>query len=139
VTFVLDAAVTMTWCFEDEATPESEAVLDRLADEPAVVPALWSLEVSNALLAAERRRRLTEAQAVRFLDLLDALPITVDLSVLPRQALVSTARRHSLSAYDAAYLMTAELLGAPLATTDDALAAAAAAAGVVTLGHASRR
>ncbi len=47
--FVVDASVTLAWCFEDEATPKTEAILDRLSDDTAIVPSLWELEVSNAV------------------------------------------------------------------------------------------
>ncbi|HEY5230790.1 MAG TPA: type II toxin-antitoxin system VapC family toxin, partial [Galbitalea sp.] len=61
--FVIDTSLAMAWCFEDEATPPTEAVLDRLREDQAVVPAIWPLEIANVLLVAERRGRLTEAQA----------------------------------------------------------------------------
>lgn len=65
--FVLDASVAVAWCFEDEKTAYTEAVLDRLAgDGEALAPALWPLEVANALVCAERRRRLTAAQPAGF-------------------------------------------------------------------------
>ena len=54
--FVLDASTTMPWCFVDEATPFTEAVLDRLRAEGAMVPAVWPLEVANTLPVGERRR-----------------------------------------------------------------------------------
>jgi len=63
----MDISVTMSWCFEDEATPASDAVLDRLGAEQAAVPSSWPLEVANVLLVAERRKRLTEARASRCL------------------------------------------------------------------------
>ena len=72
---VIDTSVTMAWCFEDEATDDTDAVLDQLQGDEAVVPPLWQLEVTNVLLVAERRARITEAQATRFLDLLLRLPI----------------------------------------------------------------
>jgi hypothetical protein len=38
--FVADASATLPWRFEDEATPATEALLERLrAGKPAVVPA----------------------------------------------------------------------------------------------------
>lgn len=128
--FVLDASTTLAWCFEDEATPETEAVLDRLTDDTAVVPALWELEISNVLLVGERRGRLTEAQSARFVTLLSSLPITLDLAGPDLNAVLAAGRRHGLSAYDATYLVLAEREGIPLATQDDKLRRAAAAAGV---------
>lgn len=68
--FVLDASVTMAWCFADEVNPYSETVLDRLRQTDARVPAIWPFEVVNVLLMAERCRRLSEAQSNRFVQVL---------------------------------------------------------------------
>ncbi len=127
---MVDASVTMAWCFADEATPETESVLDRFSEDEAVVPAIWSLEIANVLLVAERRQCLTEAQASRFLDLLQQLPISVEDASTDLAEVVHTGRRHDLSAYDASYLVLAERAGLPLATLDRRLAEAAARAGV---------
>ncbi len=128
--FVVDASVTLAWCFEDEATPETEGVLDLLAEDSAVVPALWELEVANVLLLAERRGRLTEAQSARFMTLLQQLPILIDAVSVDMAAVLATGRRHGLTAYDAAYLVLAEHEGLPLATGDAKLRKAAKAVGV---------
>jgi predicted nucleic acid-binding protein len=130
VTIVVDASVTMAWCFEDEATAATDAVLDQLRVDEAAVPALWQLEVINVVLGAQRRGRLTEAQGARFLSLLGQLPIRVDTLPVDVQAVHAAAARHGLTAYDAAYLVLAERLSAPLATLDEHLAAAARTAGV---------
>lgn len=130
---VIDTSVTMAWCFDDEATEHTDHVLDLLRQHEAVVPALWQLEVANVLLVAERRNRITEAQATRFLDLLTQLPIRVDPTPVDSGAVIAAGRRHGLSAYDASYLVLAERLAAPLATTDTALAAACRTAGVSLL------
>jgi predicted nucleic acid-binding protein len=133
VTFVFDASVTMSWCFEDEATDAADAALDRLGNDQAAVPAIWPLEVANVLLVAERRGRLSEAQASRFLELLAELPIEVDGSATDPARVISAGRRHELSSYDASYLILAERLGVPLATLDRRLADAAMRAGVPLL------
>jgi hypothetical protein len=65
VGFVLDNSMVMAWSFEDESDEYSDAVLDRLASTSAVVPALWPLEVANALLIGERRKRSTEAETMK--------------------------------------------------------------------------
>jgi hypothetical protein len=41
--FVLDCSMTMAWCFEDEASDETDAVLDLLKDSTAIVPTIWPL------------------------------------------------------------------------------------------------
>lgn len=133
MTFVLDASVAMAWCFEDERDPVAERCLDRLSAEDARVPALWAYEVSNVLVVAQRRGRLTEAAVTQFLALVGELPIDVTPEEPVPAALVATAARHDLSAYDAAYLVLAERHGLPLATLDRRLAAAARKAGVLLL------
>lgn len=133
--FILDASVTMAWCFPEEGGSHALAVLQSLRNAEAVVPAIWPLEVGNALLVAERRRRLLAADAVRFLGLLDGLAIEVD-SFSAGRALRTTlplARERGLSLYDAAYLELAMREDLPLATLDEKLKRAAKAAGVQLL------
>ena len=130
--FVLDTSVAVSWFFEAEAGAYTDAVLESLTEWEAVVPSLWPLEVANVLLVAERRRRCSEAEAVRFIELLESLPIAVDDDTA-RRALHGTyqlAREHALTAYDAAYLELAMRLGVPLVTLDRQLAEAAVKAGV---------
>jgi len=133
--FVVDASVTLAWCFEDEATPYTEAILDRLSDDSAVVPALWELEISNVLLLGERRGRLTESQSARFVALLAQLPVLLDTASVDMVAVLAAGRHHALTAYDAAYLVLAEREGLPLATLDAKLLAAAQAAGVAVIAE----
>lgn len=132
MSFVLDTSVTMAWLFEDEATRKTEALLDRLQTEEAFVPTLWTYEVGNVLLMAERRKRITEAQGRRFTQLLDSLPICTSDSHLNSlwSSAVVVARAHSLSVYDGTYLDLAMREGIPLATRDRALRKAAGKLGV---------
>jgi predicted nucleic acid-binding protein len=118
--FVLDCSVAMSWCFNDEINTYADEVLGTLLTAEALVPALWSLEVANVLVVAERRKRLTEAQMIRAIALLQALPISVDEATAQRAlgATLTLAREHSLSAYDAAYLELAMREGLSLATVD---------------------
>jgi predicted nucleic acid-binding protein len=133
--FVLDASCALAWCFEDEASARALDILDQLQQGEAVVPALWLLEVADALLGAERRRRLSQAESARFLELLGRLPIRVEDTPHRRAwgEILSLARTHGISAYDAAYLDLAMRLGVPLATLDEALRRAAARCQVATL------
>ena len=130
--FVVDASVTMAWCFLDEATSYTWAVLDRLQDTGAVVPTIWPLDVASVLLVGERRQRLTAAETTRFVQTLQGLPITVDDGEMTGALgpILALGREHGLSAYDAAYLELAMRLGLPLATQDARLSAAAARTGV---------
>ncbi len=130
--FVLDCSVAMAWCFEDETTPYSDAVLQDFEDADAVVPSIWPLEMANVLLVAERRKRISKAQSRRFIELLQTLPIAVDDVSVARawDGVLSLAREQQLSAYDAAYLELAMREGLPIATLDNALRKAAKRCGV---------
>lgn len=125
--FVLDASVTLGWCFGDEENAYAHRVLRRLADDSALVPEIWLLEVANGLLFAERRGRISAADVAQVHGALAALPIEFDDLTLERAlaAVLHLARAHRLSAYDAAYLELAMRQGLPLATQDGALRAAA--------------
>ena len=133
--FVLDCSVAVAWLFDDEATPESDALLDRLKDGGAFVPALWRLELGNVLARAERRKRISAAQIVAFLALLDRLPIATDTETESRafREILALARAERLSTYDAAYLELAMRRGLVLATRDSALVHAARRVGVDTV------
>ncbi|SUS08615.1 Ribonuclease VapC [uncultured Defluviicoccus sp.] len=136
---VLDCSVAVSWCFEDEAAPETDAILERVRDEGAIVPALWHLELGNVLIQAERRGRLTAADTTTRLQLIGALPITADVDTPDRalREVLTLARAEGLTTYDAAYLELAMRKGLPLASKDNALVEAAKRCGVATLpGHA---
>ena len=130
--FVLDGSIALAWYFKDEANRYADAVAARFPLARAAVPQIWPLEVANAVLMGERRQRSTEAQAAKWLTYLGFLPIIVDDETNDRAwgEVLSLARGHRLSAYDAAYLELALRRGLPLATLDDKLKAAASAAGV---------
>lgn len=125
--FVIDNSVTMAWCFADEANPYADAALDHLSEHTAIVPSIWTLEVINVLLAAERRKRLGQGDSIRFLTLLSALPIVVDHQEEKRmmKGLLALGRSSELSGYDAAYLELAMRNNCPIATLDKKLLEAA--------------
>ena len=132
---VIDASLALTWCFEDEATAEGDALFDRVRDDGAVVPVLWPLEMCNVLLQAERRDRMTMAAVSSRLELMADLPITTDMEAPGRawREVVTLARAEGLTTDDAAYLELAIRRGLPLATKDAALARTAKRLGVRTL------
>jgi predicted nucleic acid-binding protein len=101
---VVDASVTLSWCFPDEQTGVSLKVLDRLkAGEPALVPAFWSVEVLNSLLVGERRGRISAEQTLAFLRDLQVLRPTLDLASLEQVIgpVPALCRDHRLTPYDA--------------------------------------
>jgi len=133
---VLDASVAVAWCFEDESSPLTERILDLLsAGTEVLIPAIWPLEVANALLVAERRKRITTAKVTALLQRIAKLPIVVE-ALQPHRAfehILSVARQHQLTEYDAAYVELALREALPLATLDDRLRRAARSAGITLL------
>jgi len=129
---ILDASVTLAWAFEDEGSTYTELVLETMTRAKAYVPTTWPLEVGNALLVAERRGRLNQADTVQFLSLLWQLPIFVEPERPERMfgEILALAREQRLSSYDATYLHLAMRRGLPLATADEPLRQAAIRAGV---------
>jgi len=129
---VIDSSVALVWCFEDEASPTSDALLDQVRDEGAVVPGLWHLEVANVLLQTEKRGRITAADIAMRLQLIAELPIDTDSETAARawREILALARAEGLTTYDAAYLELAIRRGLPLLTKDQALIAAAERTGV---------
>jgi|TARA_B100000959_G_scaffold259424_1_gene295050 predicted nucleic acid-binding protein len=93
--FVLGCSVAMSCCFEDEANKFRDAVLD------------W----------------FSKAQSLQFVELLHALPIVIDESTPNRATgeILSLARQHNFSSYDASYLELAMRKGVSLATQDNIL------------------
>lgn len=125
--FVLDCSVAATWLFPDHGTPETDALLDRLKTEGALVPGIWHLEVGNVLVRAERMKRIAKSKVAAYLHLLQRLAIVTD-NETDERALRETlllARECGLSTYDAAYLELAMRRGVQLATLDRALIRAA--------------
>jgi predicted nucleic acid-binding protein len=130
---VVDASVTLSWCFPDEQTDSSMKVLDRLqSGERALVPAFWAVEVLNTLLVGERRGRITAEQTGAFLDTLKILNPALDFASLEQVAgpVLIICRDHRLTPYDALYIELAQRSGCPLATLDQPQKDVAGALGV---------
>jgi predicted nucleic acid-binding protein len=124
--------MTLAWALADEQSERTDALLRWSVTRSILVPAGWLGEVVNGLLVAERRQRITPLASRQFLVRLRSLTIMVDDQIVPAVWL-DLARRHRLTAYDAAYLELALRLELPLATLDMALSVAAREAGLAVL------
>jgi len=133
MSIVVDASIAIAWSVPDEVEPFADRILERVATEGAVVPALWHLEVANILVMKERRGKLVAAQRLKILAHLAALSIRPDAETLAHAfgTSIELAIRHRLSVYDAAYLELAMRKRLRLATLDGDLKAAARAEGVL--------
>jgi predicted nucleic acid-binding protein len=130
---VMDGSTALGFLMADEQAPQARRALEALErGVPTFVPSHWALETANGLLMAERRKRITQADAAEALEILGQLPIETDDETGRRAAgeTAGLARQYGLTIYDAAYLELALRRGAALATSDAALAKAARKAGV---------
>jgi predicted nucleic acid-binding protein len=128
----LDSSATLAWVLPGEATAATDALLGTVADNGAIVPALWPIEIANVLLQAERRRRITPAERLQALDILQELPIRVyeQSTIAVFGAAAALADTHGLTVYDACYLELAIRSGLPLGSLDRDLRQAAIRTGV---------
>jgi predicted nucleic acid-binding protein len=135
MSLVLDSSMCLAWCFEDERTPEVLAVREQVIEAGATVPTLWRYEMANALLMAQRRKRIDEERRTVLLRMLEDFSIEEDQAPEgdPWGAAVRLADLHRLTVYDAAYLELAQRRRLPLATLDEALRIAAGKAAVKLL------
>ena len=129
---VLDSSATLAWFLDDEQAYGIALLEDVAANETAVVPMHWLLEVANGLRMAVRRRRLSPDEPAQVLARIREQPIEVDPETIARgwSEIPRLADRYGLTTYDAAYLELSLRLDVPLATLDPDLMRAAHAAGV---------
>ena len=129
---VVDASIALAWCFPDEKSDYAEAVLIALEGKQILVPAVWSLEITNAIIVAQKRKRINPKETQRFIELLEGLTIREAVLAIAWSAnnILPLAQEYNLSAYDAAYLSIAIRHDAPLATLDNGLTSAALKAGI---------
>jgi predicted nucleic acid-binding protein len=125
---VLDASAAVDWLVQTAAAQRIESrIFSR--NQSLHAPELLDLEVAQVLRRLVREGALSASRAaVAIQDLLD-LRITryPHFVLLPR----IWQLRHNLSAYDAAYVVLAEKLGATLLTRDAKLASAAGHAATI--------
>jgi predicted nucleic acid-binding protein len=136
---VLDASMALAWLFKRADAVEAALAEQALRDLPSTawsVPAIWHAEVANAMLRGERAGLIQPSQSGFFLSRISQAAISVDLES-PRThlaAVLTLARLHRLTAYDATYLELALRTGYALATFDRQLADAVRLAGGALLG-----
>lgn len=126
---VLDSSVTIAWVLGGEPSARADVTLAKVTEIGGVAPALWWVEVRNALVIAERQGRLTQDDAAAAVRAIDALGVHLDQTP-DGASVLQLARTHGLTAYDAMYLELSIRQQRPLASLDCRLNVAAQAEGV---------
>jgi predicted nucleic acid-binding protein len=124
--FIVDASVAAAWVLPDEDDPQAEAALSLLERDDGLVPDLFWHEVRNTLVVAERRQRITAVDMLPALIRLESLLVTT-IRYGDHSTIISLARKHRLTTYDATYLALALTKELPLTTLDTRLQQAALA------------
>jgi predicted nucleic acid-binding protein len=122
---VADCSITLPWYFEDETSELADKLLNLIGHATIWVPAMWRLEFVNALIAAERRGRMTAQKRVQILEHAQQLPLRTDTEMVPMHKIADIAVVHGLTSYDATYFELAQRRGLTLATLDRQLLSAA--------------
>ena len=127
---VLDASAAVDWLLQTSAGQSIEKrIYSR--NETLHAPHLLDIEVTQVL------RRLALQRVVPVLRADEAVRDLLDLRISRYPHVVLLPRiwqlRHNLSAYDAAYIVLAEKLGAALVTRDRRLASASGHAAAIEL------
>ncbi len=103
-----------------------------MAKERATTPELFWFELRNLLLVGERGGQIPTIETTRLLKFVNTLQIEIDHE--PDEGLVlSLARTHKLTIYDAACLEIAVRRRLPIATLDKAISRAAKTENIVLI------
>jgi predicted nucleic acid-binding protein len=133
VRWVVDASFSAALFLPDETSPAARRFFSGLKSSDEVwVPSLWWFEITNVLIIAERRRRITPADIIKIFSLYSQFNLETDTVASTKYSgkLYEIAKSVHLTAYDAAYLELAMRKEAVLATLDKKLVKAANLSGV---------
>jgi predicted nucleic acid-binding protein len=102
--FVIDASVALSHCLGGpEFRDQARSTMAACGFETATVPAVWNLELANALLKKERQKVVNKKEVAELLARWANLPVTVNTLGLAGTSTdtLQLARKHNLSVYDA--------------------------------------
>jgi predicted nucleic acid-binding protein len=134
--FVVDASVAIAWVHPAQATAKTDELLGAVeAGSLVEAPALWPLEVANALLVLVRRGKLQDSERTTALNWFTRLSVKLDYEManLAFTEVSELAAEHGLSVYDTAYLELCLRKKLPFGCKDGPLREAAEKRGVKVL------
>lgn len=134
--WVVDCSFAAALGLPDEHSVRVEAFfLQEGAALEIWIPPLWWYELSNVLLMAQRRKRISQADRAALLSRFGSLPLITDTLIgeMTASRIQDIAEQYGLTSYDAAYMELAQRKGAGLATFDRQLAEAARQSGVAVI------
>jgi predicted nucleic acid-binding protein len=120
---VVDASVVLKWQFDDEeCVSQALALRDDFYLRGAIrviAPQLLAYELTNGIVVASRKKRISTEKAAEAMS--NLLALGVELKEVESLSSLELALRYNLSAYDAAYVTLAQSEKCELWTGDKAL------------------
>lgn len=111
--------------------PEKSRIVLLTTDASITAPEILPYEIANALSAMIKRKKLTEAEALKAEKAAGLVPVrlvSVDI-----HASLKIAARHNIYAYDAYFLQCARMYSLPLLTLDKRMKQVATDLGIQVL------
>lgn len=117
---VVDASALLAAYLPDEGTPQAHCLMEdyALGRVNLWAPRLLILELLNACLMARKRNRISEHVLDDLATRIAALDIHWADVEENAQQVYSLSKEHGLTAYDAAYIVAAQMRGCKLITGD---------------------
>ena len=116
---VTDANVIIYWATDSPQASQVEQLLQYDSDWRTVP--LWRYEFTNAMVMMIRAKVISESAALKALDRAEDL-MTPREHAVPQHDVLGASLRYGISAYDAQYIVLAELSDAKCITADAPLA-----------------
>lgn len=130
---VVDASITVGWLLDESEAASTQDIYDLVLREGLVGPAIFTIEVANALRSSMRRKSIDRQKRDAALAAFERM-VASNIGQEPLLSdIVDISDRHDLTVYDASYVAMAKLRGLKLATLDQAMARAARAEGLTVL------
>lgn len=130
---VIDASMAVNWLLAEDMAASTQHLYAQVLRDGSIGPAIFSIEVTNALRSSLRRKNVDLSTRDAALAALDRMGVKSDIEQPTLAEIVAISDRHDVTTYDASYVGLAKLHGLALATGDQAMARAARAEGIVVL------
>lgn len=130
---VVDASITVGWLLNEESAVQTEDVYKLVLNSGVVGPAIYPVEVANALRSALRRKSIDKTKRDAALSAFARFMVPDEGPQPSLAEIVTVSDKHDITPYDASYVALAKLRSLSLATTDQAMARAARAEGLTVL------
>ncbi len=116
---IIDASVAVAWLIDEEKSLPVDHFIEQCTFQniSLVAPSLLMYEVANSIKSAVVSKRITQDQALAQIQLVASLHIDTSQILSPKEIML-TALQFEIPAYDAAYVLLAKKLIAPLYTLD---------------------